>query len=425
MAASWATPAQPGTPTCQYGIDPEALDYTATGITQNYGVPYGETFYWHSHTVIGGLIPSTLYYYRCGDAAANAWTVVNSFETAPPAGAEFPFNVSVLGDMGIWNSQTTFADLARVTPDVNFIWHVGDVSYSDDSFLHNPLVFGYEDTWNTYMRNMSRFTSSLPYMVLPGNHEAECHSPVCFLDANKRQAVSNFTAYNHRFRMPSPESGGTLNMWYSFNYGSVHFTNIDTETDYPGAPNDDYANKNGGFGDQLAWLQADLEAASAARAAGKVSWIIVGGHRPVYSRVSTDAAGHPTGSYQTLQAAIEEMLHAYGVDLYYCGHVHSTEVQWPVFNGTNVVKSYNNPPYTTHIVGGAAGCDEGLTTYSNSTVMPPWNRYTNGNDFASGVLAFQDANTMTWSLRRSLDGAILDSFTLTRSHSARSAGRGE
>jgi hypothetical protein len=27
--------------------------------------------------------------------------------------------------------------------------------------------------------------------------------------------LSNFTAYNSRFRMPSEESGGVMNMWHS------------------------------------------------------------------------------------------------------------------------------------------------------------------------------------------------------------------
>ena len=38
--------------------------------------------------------------------------------------------------------------------------------------------------------------------------------------------------------MPSRESFGSKNMWYSFNYGPVHFVNINTETDFPSAPND-------------------------------------------------------------------------------------------------------------------------------------------------------------------------------------------
>lgn len=40
----------------------------------------------------------------------------------------------------------------------------------------------------------------------------------------------------------------------------------------------------GGFGDQLAWLAADLKAAYLNRAT--VPWIIVGGHRPMVSHNS-------------------------------------------------------------------------------------------------------------------------------------------
>lgn len=48
----------------------------------------------------------------------------------------------------------------------------------------------------------------------------------------------NFTAYRHRFRMPSIESGaGTVeNMWSSFDHGLVHYVMINTETDFPGSP---------------------------------------------------------------------------------------------------------------------------------------------------------------------------------------------
>lgn len=35
------------------------------------------------------------------------------------------------------------------------------------------------------------------------------------------------------------------NMWFSYDAGAVHFTHISSETDYPQAPNDDYAYKNG------------------------------------------------------------------------------------------------------------------------------------------------------------------------------------
>ena len=101
--------------------------------------------------------------------------------------------------------------------------------------------------------------------------------------------------------------------------------NIDTETDFPGAPLDQVAGKNGGFGDQLAWVEADLAQAAADRAAGKVTWVLVGGHRPIYSRNCAASSGDPTGDCKALQAAFEPLFLKYGVDLYFAGHVVSND----------------------------------------------------------------------------------------------------
>eukprot|EP00493_Phyllostaurus_siculus_P017204 UN17467 len=83
-------------------------------------------------------------------------------------------------------------------------------------------IFEYERAYNGYMTWMSELTSKIPYHVSPGNHESECHSPACFLRPELGRKLSNFTAYNHRWRMPSNESNGNSNMWYSFRYGSAH-----------------------------------------------------------------------------------------------------------------------------------------------------------------------------------------------------------
>jgi hypothetical protein len=69
----------------------------------------------------------------------------------------------------------------------------------------------------------------------------------------------------------------------------------------------------GPFGDQLTWLEADLIAATANRKDGSVPWIVVSGHRPLYS------------SYHSNQAAIaafEPLFLKYNVDIYFAGHVH-------------------------------------------------------------------------------------------------------
>ena len=52
-------------------------------------------------------------------------------------------------------------------------------------------------------------------LPLSGNHESECHDPACVVNPRKLGLpLSNFTAYNARWKMPSQESGGVASMWY-------------------------------------------------------------------------------------------------------------------------------------------------------------------------------------------------------------------
>jgi len=66
---------------------------------------------------------------------------------------------------------------------------------------------------------------------------------------------------------------------------------------------------------------------------------------------------------------------------------------------------------------GGAGCDEGLTDYSNAPLnATKWSNYVNGQDYGLTLLRIQDANTLTWDFRRATDGTVLKSITLTRQH---------
>jgi hypothetical protein len=57
------------------------------------------------------------------------------------------------------------------------------------------------------------------------------------------------------------------------------------------------------FGDQLSWLEADLAKANQNR--HKRPWIIVGGHRPIYSSSGgySDLEGNPTNGYAPARTA--------------------------------------------------------------------------------------------------------------------------
>jgi hypothetical protein len=57
--------------------------------------------------------------------------------------------------------------------------------------------------------------------------------------------------------MPSQESGGVENFWYSFDHGMVHFVQLNSETDLgahniaPGAVNGSSGEDSGPFGSYL------------------------------------------------------------------------------------------------------------------------------------------------------------------------------
>lgn len=134
------------------------------------------------------------------------------------------------------------------------------------------------------------------------------------------------------------------------------------------------------FGNQLAWVEADLAAAAQRRASGEIAWIFVAGHRPMYSRLDSDANGQPTGTSGAIQSAFEALFLKYGVDMYVAGHMHSVEVTWPVANNTVTSKSYVDPTAPVYVISGAAGCDEGHSDYSNAPT-PGWNRFSDGTNF--------------------------------------------
>ena len=90
--------------------------------------------------------------------------------------------------------------------------------------------------------------------------------------------------------MPSSESGGLENFWYSFDHGMVHFVQIDTETDLghgiigPDEPEGPEGDESGPFGlvnQQINWLAKDLRTVDRK----KTPWVVVGQFFP-FQRLS-------------------------------------------------------------------------------------------------------------------------------------------
>lgn len=134
----------------------------------------------------------------------------------------------------------------------------------------------------------------------------------------------------------------------------VHFITINTETDFPSAPDEPGGSgaENGGpfapSGTQLAWLEADLAAVNRKM----TPWVIVGGHRPWY------VSGK---SCLECKAAFEPLFIKYGVDLVLQGHQHFYERQAAI--GNDVAQEIEtNPSVPWYVISGAAGHYDGLDT---------------------------------------------------------------
>lgn len=164
---------------------------------------------------------------------------------------------------------------------------------------------GYEGILEEFWDDLTPLTYNTVYMTAPGNHEASCDGGKGTIAGQTYntsfcpEGQKNFTGksldsrstyvpilissgYINHWRMPdSAVVGSQGNFWYSFDYGLAHFVVIDTETDFLNAPDMSATLASGPFGktgQQLAWLQADLQSVDRSI----TPWVVVGGHRPWY-----------------------------------------------------------------------------------------------------------------------------------------------
>eukprot|EP00494_Astrolonche_serrata_P024556 UN24815 len=187
------------------------------------------------HCTIPDLTYDTVYYYVLLNSKTEVYlensenrldfTMVNPLKSS--------VTILQIGDSGI---KTKLLDniakrMDHLETDFDLMLHLGDISYADDYdlFGKNP---DYVTNWAKFSTMVSNITSSKPYMVCPGNHDVTCHT---YGDEFCPQELRNFTTYRNWFNMP--DSVGPK-LWYSFDYGDAHFTFINTESDFPGCPND-------------------------------------------------------------------------------------------------------------------------------------------------------------------------------------------
>jgi len=303
----------------------------------------------------------------------------------------------------------------------------GDLAYADTwlketqaGYINGNATYAqackaYESILDDFFDQLTPITTVRPYMVSPGNHEANCLNKASDLCMPGQE---NFTGYVNHWRMPSDvatqakNNPGVGNMWYSYDYGMVHFVSYDTETDIPNAPDADYpAGPFAPNNTQLAWLRADLAAVNRTL----TPWVVALGHRPYYTSGDTCTA---------CQAAFEPIFNQYSVDLVMNGHFHVYERNDPIALGGAIDPAgLNNPSAPWYIVNGLGGHYAGLDSFGNISNFQVVGLDISNATYAWSRLVVENCTHLTHELVNSSSNAVIDTATLYKNRTCPSTGK--
>ncbi|KAI0527987.1 Metallo-dependent phosphatase-like protein [Xylaria bambusicola] len=446
VAIGWNTYQRLSNPCVQYGTSSNNLGLLACS---DISITYPTSRTWGNTVTLTNLTPGTTYYYKI----TSTNSTVEHFLSPRSAGDTGAFSFNAVIDLGVYGADgytikqnkakrdtipqidpslnhTTIGRLANTINDYEFVVHPGDLAYADDWLLKPKNLFDGTDAYAAILEQfygqLAPISSRKPYMVGPGNHEANCQE-IPYGQILCEVGQKNFTDYMNRFAdlMPTAFASRSTDdtaranankaqmlanppFWYSFEYGMLHYVMLNTETDFAQAPDGKGGSAGlnsgpfGGMNQQLAFLEADL--ASVDRTV--TPWVVVGGHRPWYTTGNTVCG--------PCQAAFEPLLYKYGVDLAIFGHVHNSQRFQPVYNGTPDAAGLQDPNAPMYIVAGGAGNIEGMVDIGK---RQSYNEFAYDDDFSYARISLLDKNRLRVQFIRSATGQILDESVLYKSHS--------
>ncbi|HLP18828.1 MAG TPA: metallophosphoesterase [Chitinophagales bacterium] len=293
-----------------YGTDANNLNLSATdnAVTN-----------WHT-VKITGLTAYTRYYYAVynDNTFAEGGDTQHTFKTFPVTGAPTHVRAWAIGDFGKGNSkQALVRDSYPFDNEETDLWlWLGDNVY-DDGTEQEYLTKVFDSTYG-----FQKIMKSLPFEPAPGNHDYNSVSPVA---SPKPPLQHTGPYYDFVDVYTQGEAGGVATgheLFYSYNYGNVHFVSLNSELGSVFSANDDwtgvnpFATFNGSPMTQ--WLHQDL-------AANTLPWVVVYLHQPPYTDGSHDAGAFYEIYMKAIRENFAEIWEQYGVDLVLCGHSHVYE----------------------------------------------------------------------------------------------------
>ncbi|KAG2678544.1 hypothetical protein I3760_11G007800 [Carya illinoinensis] len=347
------------------------------------------------------LWPNSVYTYRMGHLLSNGsyiWSKTYSFRSSPYPGQGSLQRVIIFGDMGKaerdgsneYNDYqpgalNTTDQLIKDLKNIDIVFHIGDITYAN----------GYISQWDQFTSQVEPIASAVPYMIASGNHERDWPDTGSFYENMDSGGECGVLAET-MFYVPAENRA---KFWYSTDYGMFHFCIADSEHDWREGT------------EQYKFIEHCL--ASADRR--KQPWLIFAAHR-VLGYSSNDWYAKE-GSFEEPMGreSLQKLWQKYRVDIAFYGHVHNYERTCPIYQNqcVNSEKSHYSGTMngTIHVVVGGGG--RHLSEFT--TAIPNWSIYRD-YDFGFVKLTAFNHSSLLFEYKKSRDGNIYDSFTISREY---------
>ncbi|EOY01692.1 Purple acid phosphatases superfamily protein isoform 2 [Theobroma cacao] len=347
------------------------------------------------------LWPNTLYTYRLGHVLSDGtyvWSQQYSFKAPPYPGQNSLQRVVIFGDMGKDEADgsneyndfqhgalNTTKQLIRDLNNIDIVFHIGDICYAN----------GYLSQWDQFTAQVEPIASTVPYMIASGNHERDWPGSGSFYGTKDSGGECGVLAET-MFYIPAENRA---KFWYSTDYGMFRFCVADTEQDWREGT------------EQYQFIEHCL--ASVDRQ--KQPWLIFLAHRVLgYSSATfyadTGSFGEPMG-----RESLQKLWQKHKVDIAIYGHAHHYERTCPIYQNicTNKEKNHYRGTLsgTIHVVAGGGGA--GLAEFT--TLNTKWSFFKD-LDYGFVKLTAFDQSNLLFEYKKSSDGKVYDSFTISRNY---------
>ncbi|MED6150973.1 putative inactive purple acid phosphatase 27, partial [Stylosanthes scabra] len=399
-----------GVPFVEYGLDGGDIKHVPAGtLTFNRNSMCGEparTVGWRDpgfiHTsFLKNLWPNLRYTYRLGHLLSTGqtiWSKSYSFKAPPFPGQNSLQRVIIFGDMGKAErdnsneyanyqpgSLNTTDQLIKDLENYDIVFHIGDLPYAN----------GYISQWDQFTAQVQDISSTVPYMIASGNHERDWPNTGSFYDTPDSGGECGVPAET-MYYYPAENKA---KFWYKADYGMFRFCIADSEHDWRAES------------EQFKFIEHCLATVDRKQQ----PWLIFAAHRPLgYSSNSWYAK---EGSFDEPMGRddLQKLWQKYKVDIAFYGHVHNYERVCPIYQNQCVNEEKKNYTGTVngtiHIVVGGGGSH--LNDFAASP--PIWSIYRD-RDYGFGKLTAFDHSYLLFEYKKSSDGKVYDSFTISRDY---------